>query len=195
MPRSQYAVTASRSSQVLPSLWFVRQDVRYPPPPSEVRVLFIGVAPPRPGEHFYTASNDGLRRGLFSVLRECGYGCSTIDEFHANGFYLSHTAKCPIANTPIPMLEVCVFCSSKHLTGEIRALQPRAICFLSKTTGLASCISLAESLGYRKSIRSGEVFQILMEERPINVLVTGWPGRRGLAACRKDLPTFLLRKE
>ena len=169
--------------------------ILYPLPPSEVAVLFVGVAPPRPTEHFYSVSNDGLRRGLFSVLRECGYECSSVDDFHAHGFYLSHTAKCPIADTPKPIREVCVFCSSKHLTTEIHALQPKAVCFLSKTTGLASCVAIAGSLGYRKAIRPGEVFQIVMEERPLSVLVTGWPGRRGLSACREDLPTFLPRKQ
>ncbi|MGH7183393.1 MAG: uracil-DNA glycosylase family protein [Nitrospiraceae bacterium] len=163
----------------------------YPLPPAEVTVLFVGVAPPRPAEHFYSVASDGLRRGLFSVLRECGYQCSTVSDFQAHGFYLSHTAKCPISNTPKPMREVCIFCSSKHLTAEIRALQPKAVCFLSKTTGLASCIEIAGSLGHRKTIHPGETFQIAVGERPINVLVTGWPGRRGLAACRNDLPLFL----
>jgi hypothetical protein len=167
----------------------------YPLPPTEVAVLFVGVAPPRPAEHFYSVSNDSLRRGLFSVLRECGYECSTIGDFHAHGFYLSHTAKCPIADTTKPMREVCVFCSLKHLTTEIRTLQPQAVCFLSKTTGLASCIAIAESLGHRKAIRPGEAFQMVIEKRPFSVLVTGWPGRRGLSSCRKDLPAFLTGKQ
>lgn len=170
-------------------------DLLYPSPPAEVVVLFIGVAPPRPGEHFYSVHNDGLRRGLFSVLRECGYACSTVDDFHAHGFYLSHTAKCSIAGTPQPMREVCVFCSSKHLLTEIRALQPKAVCFLSKTTGLAACIAIAGSLGYRKAIQPGQIFQLVMEERPLNVMVTGWPGRRGLSSCREDLPAFLPRNQ
>ena len=163
----------------------------YPTPPQNVTVLFIGVAPPRAGEHFYTLANDGLQRGLFSVLSECGFECRTIDDFHAHGFYLSHTAKCPIAGTPKPKREVCVFCTSKYLPAEIHALQPDAVCFLSKTNGLASCAVSARALGYREDVRPSVPFQLSMAGKVIRVLVTGWPGRRGLAACRHDLSPFL----
>lgn len=163
----------------------------YPTPPPNVAVLFIGVAPPRAGEHFYSSPNDGLQQGLFSVLSECGFGCHTIDDFHARAFYLSHTAKCAIAGTPKPKRKVCVFCASKHLTAEIRALRPDAVCFLSVSTGLASCTEIARSLGYRQTIRPSVPFQLSLAGHVLRVLVTGWPGRRGLAACRKDLPPFL----
>ena len=40
----------------------------YPTPPAEVKLLFVGVAPPSPGKHFYSDPNDGLKHGLFSIL-------------------------------------------------------------------------------------------------------------------------------
>jgi len=41
-------------------------------PPRPLKILFVGVAPPRKGRHFYSDPDDGLRRGLFRVLGELG---------------------------------------------------------------------------------------------------------------------------
>jgi len=163
----------------------------YPTPLSKVTVLFVGVAPPYLGKHFYSDPNDGLRRGLFSVLRQCRRECFSVEQFHGHGFYLSHAAKCPIEGTPYPQKKVCQFCTSKHLVNEIRAIQPEAVCFLSKTTGLSSCKQLLNSFGCSQSVKAGSKFRVSMWGKPIWILVTGWPGRKGLADCRTDLPKFL----
>lgn len=163
-------------------------------PRTDVEVLFVSVAPPRPGKHFYSSANDGLRNGLYAVLLGCGYKCSSVEQFHDYGFYLSHCAKCPIADTPYPEEIVCVFCSSQHLIAEITAIRPKAICFLSKTNGLSSCIKIAEMFGHIEPIEPRKIFEITVKDLSTEVLVTGWPGRRGLSSCRHDVKSLLTRK-
>ena len=56
-----------RASVECPAGLLYPQDIQ---PPDSVRVLFLGVAPPKTGHHFYTDESDNLRRGLFDVLRQ-----------------------------------------------------------------------------------------------------------------------------
>jgi hypothetical protein len=107
----------------------------YPPgcePPDAVRVLFVGVAPPKTGRHFYTDPADNLRRGLFDILRELDRPCRDVPDFLARGFFLVHTAKCAIRGTTKPNLRVSRCCGATHLRREIECLMPDGICFLSK---------------------------------------------------------------
>src|SRR2546425_4401951 len=92
----------------------------YPRPPQPVKILFVGVAPPQKGRHFYcTNINDNLRRGLFAVLNQLKWPCKDLNDFFRYGFFLVHTAKCAIQGTTKPCLHVSRFCSSHHLKREI----------------------------------------------------------------------------
>src|SRR5262245_15700656 len=77
--------------------------------PKRIKVLFIGIAPPQKGRHFYSDSHDKLRSGLFGVLESLGYLCSTIPDFHRLGFFLIHCAKCAIKGTTKPSEQVSRF--------------------------------------------------------------------------------------
>ncbi len=93
-------------------------------PPASIRVLFVGVAPPENGCHFYTDQSDNLRRGLFDTLADLGRPVRTLEGFIAHGFFLVHTAKCTIRRTTKPDLRVSRFCASQHLRREIECLSP-----------------------------------------------------------------------
>ncbi len=116
-----------------------------PTPPSQVSVLFVGVAPtpdegPSQGGHFYTSTRDLLRRGLFALLEE-KYACSlnSLDlqegneAFHNMGFFFVHTAKVRPISKPAPPQPLLQYCAQRHLCAEISFLHPQAICFLGKT--------------------------------------------------------------
>jgi hypothetical protein len=118
-----------------------------PTPPSRVRVLFVGVAPPTKARHFYTDPSDNLRRGLFAVLNELGRPCHDIHSFIARGFFLVHTAKCAIRGTTAPDVRVSKFCSSIHLRKEIECVAPDGLCFLSKNVGFPVYENLASGWG------------------------------------------------
>src|SRR5436309_834983 len=105
-------------------------------PPDAVKVLFIGVAPPRTGRSFHTDPSDNLWLGLSGVLRDIRRPCASLEVFHGRGFFLVHTAKCAIRGTTSPNLEVSQLCSSIHLTKEIDCLAPDAVCWLSKNVCL-----------------------------------------------------------
>jgi uracil-DNA glycosylase len=111
-------------------------------PPEPLKVLFVGVAPPEKGRHFYTASHDNLRSGLFRTLTELGWPCRRVVEFLDHGFLLLHTAKCAIEGTTSPSLLVSQLCASHHLKREIELLHPEAVCWLSKKIGYPVCKSL-----------------------------------------------------
>ena len=100
-------------------------------PPDPIRILFIGVAPPQRGRHFYTEARDKLRLGLFRVLDALDIRLTSIPDFLGRGFFLVHTAKCGIAATHKPNLDVSTACSRRFLTREIALLHPLAICGLS----------------------------------------------------------------
>jgi Uracil DNA glycosylase superfamily len=160
----------------------------YPPPPADIRTLFVGVAPPRPGDHFYTSEYDKLRAGLFAVLTGLGFPCRAVPEFLAQGFFLTHTAKCPIAGTSAPDRKVSVHCSKRFLAREIDALQPRAVCILSK--GIGPLVA-TRALGI--PTQHGVVVDLPTSRGPILFLVTSWPGRGWEADTRDHLAKLLVK--
>jgi hypothetical protein len=161
-------------------------DVNCPPgllyptgatPPSRVRVLFVGVAPPANGRHFYTDPSDNLRRGLFAVLRELGRPCQDIQGFIARGFFLIHTAKCAIRGTAEPDVRVSKFCSSRHLRKEIECVAPDGLCFLGKNIGFPVYKDLASAWSTAGDVEFGIVTTLLLGGKPMDVIATAWPGR------------------
>ncbi len=163
----------------------------YPSPPLNIEIVFVGVAPPRKGDQFYTAPKDGLRRGLFNVLTENGIPCHTINDFHKHRFFFSHTAKCAIRDTPYPNINVSRFCSSNHLRTEMEYLLPKGLCFLGKTVGYRVCKDIAKANGFVGELRFGEICTIILSGREVFTLSTGWPGRTGLKHLRAHLPVLL----
>jgi len=140
--------------------------------------LFVGVAPPETGRHFYTDPNDNLRRGLFDVLQQLGRPCRDVLDFITRGFFLVHTAKCAIRNTTKPNLRVSKFCSSIHLRKEIECLAPDGLCFLSKNVGFPVSASLQSHWGSVSPVHFGEVTTIVVESKAIQMISTTWPGRK-----------------
>jgi uracil-DNA glycosylase len=177
-------------------------DVECPPgllyptgttPPNRVRVLFVGVAPPATGHHFYTDPSDNLRRGLFAVLRELGRPCHDIQSFIARGFFLVHTAKCSIRGTTAPDVRVSRFCSSIHLRKEIACVAPDGLCFLSKNIGFPVYKELAREWGTAGDIAFGMLTTLLLDGKPIDVIATAWPGRGHEAVTRTHLHALFCR--
>jgi hypothetical protein len=111
-------------------------------PPDPVRVLFVGVAPPKTGRHFYTDPSDNLRQSLFDVLEKLDGPCRTSDDFIAHGFFLVHTAKCAIRGTTKPNPRVSKFCTSAHWRRKVECLAPHGLCFLSKNVDFPVCTDL-----------------------------------------------------
>lgn len=146
-------------------------------PPDPVRVLFVGVAPPETGRHFYTDPLDKLRRGLFDVLEKLDRPCRTIDDFIAHGFFLVHTAKCAIRGTTKPNLSVSKFCASAHLRREVECLAPHGLCFLSKNIGFPVCTDLMPHWRHSGCVEFGEVTTVVVDDRRVQVVATAWPGR------------------
>lgn len=176
--------------------------VLYPPgiePPDPLRVLFVGVAPPETGRHFYTDQSDNLRRGLFDVLRQLGRPCRTVPDFIEHGFFLVHTAKCAIRATTRPNLGVSRLCASTHLWREIECLAPDGLCFLSKNIGFPVCVDLSPRWGAPGSLQFGEVSTMVVDGKLVQVVATAWPGRDHkpltkvhvqLLFCGLGLPTW-----
>jgi hypothetical protein len=144
--------------------------------PEHLKVLFVGVAPPEKGRHFYTASHDNLRSGLFRTLTELGRPCRSTVEFLSHGFLLLHTAKCAIRGTTNPSLPVSQFCASHNLKREIELLHPEAVCWLSKNVAYPVCQSLCREWGMAK-VPFGEVISASILGRNTPMLATNWPGR------------------
>ena len=122
-------------------------DIRYPPPPDVLTILFVGVAPPKPESHFYAPNHDNLRAGLFKVLTKFSYRCNSIEDFTSYGFFLLHTAKCSYKESTDANLEISRVCAPTHLKREIELLKPHAVCILSKTVGPNIANMLATSWG------------------------------------------------
>jgi uracil DNA glycosylase superfamily protein len=168
-------------------------------PPESVRVLFVGVAPPKNGRHFYTDPSDKLRRGLFDVLAQLGRPTRTVNDFIARGFFLVHTAKCAIRGTTKPNLGVSKLCASTHLRREIECLLPDGLCFLSKNIGLPVCNDLLPRWGPPAHIGLGQLTTVVVNDKPILAIATAWPGRSHevlteahmrLLFCGLGLPTW-----
>ena len=146
-------------------------------PPKPVRVLFVGVAPPKRGSHFYTNPSDNLRRGLFRVLEQLGRPCGDVEGFVARGFFLVHTAKCAIRGTTKPDLQVSEFCSSVHLIKEIECLAPAGLCFLSKKVGFPVYAGLSAHWGFPGLPEFGKLNTLIVNDSSVQVMATAWPGR------------------
>ncbi len=154
--------------------------VLYPPgiaPPPSVRVLFVGVAPPKTGRHFYTNPSDNLRRGVLDILRELDRPCRDLPDFIGRGFFLVHVAKCAIRGTPYPNLRVSKLCAATHLRREIECLAPDGICFLSKTIGFPVSAALLPRWGAAGKVPFGEVIALDVGGKTVHAIGTTWPGR------------------
>lgn len=152
----------------------------YPPgsePPDPVRVLFVGVAPPKTGHYFYTDSTDNLRRGLFDVLRQLGRPCRDLPDFIERGFFLVHTEKCAIRGTTNPNLRVSKLCASTHLRKEIECLAPDGLCFLSKKVGFPVSAELFPGWGAAPPVPFGKVVSLAIGTKTVHAISTTWPGR------------------
>lgn len=55
--------------------------------PNPIRCSFVGVAPPRTGDHFYFDPTDKLAPGLLGVLSERGYKTNCVTDFLSHGFF------------------------------------------------------------------------------------------------------------
>lgn len=146
-------------------------------PPGSIRILFVGVAPPENGRHFYTDPSDNLRRGLFDVLEQLRRPCRTVEGFITRGFFLVHTAKCAIRGTAKPDLRVSRFCASTHLRREIECLVPDGLCFLSKNIAFPVCADLLPGWGHPGPVLFGQLVTVVAADKPVQVVATAWPGR------------------
>lgn len=144
---------------------------------STISVLFVGVAPPRPGEHFNSSTPDKLRVGLFRVLSEIGFPCISLSDFRSYGFLLVHTAKCAYDESWKANLDISKFCAPKHLRREIEVLHPRAICILSKTVGPSVATVLAQGWGNDLAPSVGEITHLRIGSHTLYALVTLQPVR------------------
>ncbi len=152
-------------------------------PQAPLDVLFVGVAPPRRGDHFYTDPADKLRKGLFDVLEKLGRKCRDLQQFVTRRFFLIHTAKCAIKGTSKPDLKVSGHCSSLYLIDEIEALRPRGICWLSKNVaGL-----VARDLSSSEVSHAGSVLRTSFGNVQAYTVSTSWPGRGWQADTERDL--------
>lgn len=146
-------------------------------PPNPVRILFVGVAPPKTEHSFHTNPSDNLWLGLSSVLQELQRPCATLGAFYDRGFFLLHTAKCSIKSTTSPNLEVSLLCSSVHLGKEIDCLMPEAVCWLSKNV----CFPVAQDEAARRGLSSrlpfGVPVAVPIRDKLVPFLATTWPGR------------------
>lgn len=166
------------------------------PPPDQIKILFIGVAPPKKGSHFYTDPKDRLRRGLFKILKELGRPCDGVhaldfQPFLKHHFYLLHTAKCAIRGTTSPSLPVSRFCSSHHLKREIETLHPDAVCWLSSGVCHPVCKSLSREWGMWKNVPFGKVTVVSVKGRSVPFLCTDYPTRGGQKVAKAHLSELL----
>jgi uracil-DNA glycosylase len=149
----------------------------YPTPSINLKVLFVGVAPPRSGDHFYSNPADKLRLGLLPLLGTLGYPCRSIKEFLDRGFFLTHTAKCAVAGNWRANPEVSSFCAPRFLRREIEILRPKVVCILSKTVGPAVAADLCRAWGNASTPAAGDVVDVELPGGRIRLLVTSQPVR------------------
>ena len=141
-----------------------------------MKILFVAVAPPKTGVHFYTDFHDGLRRGLFRVLTCLQRPCQTLNDFLSYGYFLVHTAKCAIRNITSPDIEVSSLCAKTYLKAEIETLLPDTICWQSKNISYPVCEELVSLWGY-PNVPFGKVTLVAIGGKQIRFLPTMWPCR------------------
>jgi hypothetical protein len=149
----------------------------YPDPPRAVKILFVGVAPPRKGDHFYSNPSDKLRINLFPLLSSLDYQCRSPSEFLSHGFFLTHTAKCSVAGTWRANLALSLFCATQFLRQEIDLLKPQSVCILSKNVGPKVADYLSRSWGNGSGPDTGTVADIRITNGRTYLLVTSQPVR------------------
>lgn len=159
-------------------------------PPNTVKVLFIGVAPPKMGNSFHTDSSDNLWLGLSTLLRELRRPCATLYEFYNRGFFLIHSAKCAIRGTTSPHLNVAQLCASIHLTKEIDCLAPEAVCWLSKNICFPVSQMEAKRRGLTHGLKFGVPTSISVDNKTVPFLPTTWPGRAWKEITKAHLKSF-----
>jgi hypothetical protein len=146
-------------------------------PPNRLKILFIGVAPPKTGFTFHTDSTDNLWLGLSGVLAKLRRRCTTLAEFYSRGFFLIHTAKCAIRGTTSPDLRVSQLCASTYLSKEIEWLAPEAVCWLSKNVCFPVARAEAKRRGFIGELPFGIPVPLPVAGRTMLCLATSWPGR------------------
>ena len=170
--------------------------VDYPPrllypdgikPPNPVKILFVGVAPPKTGHSFHTNPSDNLWLGLSSVMRDIRRPCATLPVFYDRGFFLLHTAKCSIRGTTSPHIEVSQLCSSVHLSKEIDCLAPEAVCWLSKNVCFPVAQAEAARRGFSSRLHFGVPVALPVGSKSVLFLATAWPGRGWQEITRRHL--------
>ena len=149
----------------------------YPSPPGQVKILFVGVAPPRMGDHFYSNSSDKLRIALFPLLSNLGYQCCSVSEFLSHGFFLTHTAKCSVADNWRANRDLSLFCAAEFLRQEIDLLKPHGVCILSKKVGPVVAHMLSRSWGNGSSPTTGSVADLRITNGRTHLIVTSQPVR------------------
>ena len=146
-------------------------------PPDPLKVLFIGVAPPKTGYSFHTDPSDNLWLGLRGVLRELRRPCASLAAFYERGFFLVHTAKCAIRGTTSPSIAVSQLCSSIYLSKEIDCLNPGAVCWLSKNVAFPVFRAEAARRGGGGRVTFGVPVALPIGDKTVPFLATAWPGR------------------
>lgn len=146
--------------------------------PKDVKLLFIGEAPPASGKYFYE-DETGLRTLLFEL-----YGIkntSGLDAFISKGFYLLDAVKCPSkknGKNKNPSKSVIKNCSS-FLKEEIDFIKPQNICALGRSALYVSSI-IFEGVKYENLERChGKKKRIKIVKREITFMPTYFPSKRG----------------
>jgi hypothetical protein len=156
-------------------------------PPRHVKVLFVGVAPPEKGRHFYTDRSDKLLLGVFRTLGNLDRPCGGLEDFIDRGYFLVHACKCAIQGTTKPSKKAALLCSSIHLKAEVESLLPNAICFLSKKIGVPVMEALIGSWGGPRQVEAGETVKVSVRGKSIVCMATLYPARGHEKITRKHL--------
>lgn len=159
-------------------------------PPNPLKVLFVGVAPPKTGYSFHTDPSDNLWLGLSSVLQELRRPCASLAAFYDRGFFLVHTAKCAIRGTTSPHPGVSRLCSSIHLSKEIDCLAPEAVCWLSKNVCFPVSRAEAARRGFPGRLNFGVPLALPVGDKTVPFLATAWPGRGWQEVTRPHLESL-----
>ncbi|NGZ09854.1 MAG: hypothetical protein CV088_10775 [Nitrospira sp. LK70] len=144
-------------------------------PPDPLRILFIGVAPPKRGCHFYTDPHDNLRLGLFRVLASIGVRLTSISDFLDQGFFLVHTATCGIQGTHKPDHRVSEACARRFLAREIDVLCPVAICGLSANIVHPVLLDIGNDWTMDQPLALGRLSRAVVNGRQYTIMATKYP--------------------